>query len=97
MPPTNRDASRLTEQRRNKALNAYYNDWTAAIKSGNPAATAPGKTSAEVVPEIKLGCMACNAVSNEALKISGQTYDRNVSLYGFNPSQGGAGGLTGTS
>jgi hypothetical protein len=65
--------------------------------TGPKVATSPARTSAEVIGEIKLGCMACNAVSNEALKLAGQVYDRNVSLYPFNPSQGGAGGLTGTS
>ena len=97
MPVTIRDASLLTAQRRNKALNAYRNDWAAAIIAGNPSATQPAKTSAEVVAEIKLGCIACNVVSNEARKTSGLSYDPNQSLYPFNPSQGGASGLTGTS
>jgi hypothetical protein len=99
MAPTNRDASRLTEQRRNIALNAYYNDWKSTMNTptGPKVAVAPARTSAEVVAEIKLGCIACNAVSNEALKTSGQVYDHNVSLYPPNRSSGGAHGLTGTS
>ena len=97
MPCTIHDASLLTQKRRNKALNAYYNDWKSATNAGNMAVTGPAKTSAEVVTEIKLGCNACNAVSNEALKNSGAVYDRNVSLYPNNPSRGGPEGLTGSS
>ena len=97
MGTANRDASRLTEQRRNKALNAYYNDWKTSITSGNRVVTSPARTSAEVIAEIKLGCQACNAVANNLLKVTGQVYDTNVSLYPLNPSQGGASGLTGTS
>jgi hypothetical protein len=82
------------------ALNSYYNSWKqASVLSANAnlALKSPGITSAEVISEIKLGCMACNAISNEAAKNTGQPYDQNVSRYPFNPSAGGASGLTGSS
>ena len=100
MGTTVRDASMVTIRKRNIALNSYYQSWKAAtVLSSAPvsATTAPGRTSAELIKEIQLGCTACNAVSNEAAKNAGQTYDRNVSLYPQNPSAGGASGLTGSS
>ena len=97
MPCTIRDASFLTAQRRNKALNSYKNDWLTQVNARNQSLKAPAITGAEVVAEIKLGCVACNAASNEALKNSGAAYDANVSLYPANRSSGGAHGLTGTS
>jgi hypothetical protein len=99
MPCTVRDASLVTTKNRGKALNAYYNDWKNSVGGTTPnsALTPPAMTSAEVVAEIREGCVACNAVSNEAAKVLGQTYDANVSLYPFNPSSSGASGLTGTS
>jgi len=100
MGTTVRDASMVTLKKRNIALNSYYNSWKAAtVLSSAPVAatTGPGRTSAELIKEIQLGCIACNAVSNETAKNAGQAYDRNVSLYPTNPSAGGASGLTGTS
>jgi hypothetical protein len=95
-----RDASSVTIRNRNMALNSYYNSWKeASVLSANAnlALRGPGITSAEVVAEIKLGCTACHAISNEAAKNSGRPYDSNVSRYPFNPSAGGASGLTGSS
>lgn len=99
MPCTVRDASLVTVKNRGIALNAYYNDWKNSVNAANPnaALTPPANTSAEVVAEIREGCVACNAVSNESAKVLGQTYDSNVSLYPANPSAGGASGLSGTS
>ncbi len=59
----NRDASQLTKQRRNIALNSYANNFKAAVLSGNAAASSSAKTSAEVVSEIKLGCIACHTIN----------------------------------
>ena len=100
MPCANRDASTVTTKNRGKALNSYYNDWkTAVVLSSRPNAAliAPAFTSAEVISEIREGCVACNAVSNESAKILGQAYDANVSLYPNNRSRGGASGTTGVS
>ncbi len=99
MPCTIRDASLVTAKNRGIALNAYYNDWKNSVNTTNPnsALTPPANTSAEVVAEIREGCVACNALTNETAKVLGQTYDTNVSLYPANPSSGGASGLTGTS
>ena len=99
MPCTIRDASLVTAKKRGIALNAYYNDWKNSVNTTNPnmALTPPANTSAEVVAEIREGCVACNAVSNEAAKNLGLPYDLNVSLYPANPSAGGASGLTGSS
>ena len=100
MPCTVRDASLVTTKNRGIALNAYYNDWKNSVVNSNrpnAALTPPANTGAEVVAEIREGCVACNALTNETAKILGQTYDRNVSLYPANPSAGGASGLSGTS
>ena len=66
MPTTVYDASLVTVKKRNKALNAYYNDWkskTVLSSNVNSAVKAPAATSAEVIPEIRLGCSACIADS----------------------------------
>lgn len=63
MGVSNRDASQLTKQRRNIALNSYSNNWKTAIAAGMAGATAPALTSAEVVSEIKLGCVACYTIN----------------------------------
>ena len=100
MPCTVRDASSVTIRNRNMALNSYYNSWKEASvlsPNANLALRGPGVTSAEVISEIKLGCMACNAITNEAAKNTGEVYDPNVSRYPFNPSSGGSSGLTGQS
>ena len=96
MPCTVRDASLVTVKNRNKALNAYYNDWknnTVNSTTPNLALNAPAATSQEVIPEIRQGCEACNAVANETNKVLGLTYDTNVALYPPNRSTGGAHGL----
>jgi hypothetical protein len=60
----NRDASVLTQKRRNIAVNAYYESWKASTNSGNSAATGPARASAEVVSEKNLGCTACFVLTN---------------------------------
>lgn len=102
MPCAIRDASMVTLKNRNKALNAYYENWKAATVNATGAAlsqavTPPAATSAEVVAEIREGCSACYAVTNEQNKVLGLTYDTNITLYPDNRSAGGAGGLTGQS
>lgn len=99
MPPTVRDASLVTQRKRNIALNSYYETWKAAtVNSSNPtsALKAPAATGAEVVKQISAGCRACYVLDNEALKEQGLG-DPNVSRYPANPSAGGASGLTGHS
>jgi hypothetical protein len=99
MPPTVRDASLVTQRKRNIALNSYYETWKAAtVNSSNPtsALKAPAATGAEVVKQISAGCRACYVLDNEALKEQGLG-DPNVSRYPANPSAGGASGLTGQS
>ena len=99
MPCTVRDASLVTQRKRNVALNSYYETWKAAtVNSGNPpsALKAPAATGAEVVKQISAGCRACYVLDNEALKEQGLG-DPNVSRYPANPSAGGASGLTGQS
>ena len=75
----NRDASQLTKQRRNIAVNSYSNNWKAAVAAGRAGATAPALTSAEVVSEIKLGCVACHTINGN---------DPNQPRYPYNPSSG---------
>lgn len=99
MPCTVRDASLVTQRKRNVALNSYYETWKAAtVNSSNPtsALKAPAATGAEVVKQISAGCRACYVLDNEALKEQGLG-DPNVSRYPANPSAGGASGLTGQS
>jgi len=76
----NRDASLLTMQRRNKAENAYYNDWKAGVTKGNVALTSPAKSTAEVLTEVKLGCTACTVQDNVT--------DKNLQRYPVNFSSG---------
>ena len=99
MPCTVRDASLVTQRKRNIALNSYYETWKAAtVNSSNPtsALKAPAATGAEVIKQISAGCRACYILDNEALKEQGLG-DPNVSRYPPNPSAGGASGLTGQS
>ena len=99
MPTTVRDASLVTQRKRNMALNSYYETWKAAtVNSSSPtsALKAPAATGAEVVKQISSGCRACYVLDNEALKEQGLG-DPNVSRYPANPSAGGASGLTGQS
>jgi hypothetical protein len=97
MPCTVRDASLVTVRNRNKALNSYYNSWKVATDASVVGVTPPAKTGAEVLTEAKLGCTTCYIEQNERNKDAGEPYDANVSRYPFNPSAGGASGLTGTS
>jgi hypothetical protein len=73
----NRDASQLTKARRNRAENAYSNDWKSAIANGVQVASSPARTSAEVVTEIKLGCVSCFTINGN---------DLNQPRYRANPS-----------
>ena len=77
MGVANRDASQLTKARRNRAENAYSNDWKSAIANGVSAASSPARTSAEVVTEIKLGCVSCFSINGN---------DINQPRYTANPS-----------
>jgi len=96
MGTTNRDSSLITQKRRNIAVNAYYQGFVAA-NGNNGAISKPGQAGAEIVTQGKLGCVACNVLTNNTAKVLGQSYDPNVSLYPPNYSHGGAGGLTGQS
>lgn len=92
-----RDASLVTKRNRNKALNAYYQGWkTATVNSSNanPALTAPAATSAEVVAQIKEGCVACTIYTNSR---AATNPDPNQVLYPFNPSACGAASKSGPS
>jgi hypothetical protein len=80
MGVSNRDASLLTQKKRNIAVNAYYEAWKAGVASGNSAVTGPARSSAELVSEKKLGCIACNVLSN--------TTDANVTRYPTNVTSG---------
>ncbi len=99
MPCAVRDASLVTIRNRNIALNSYYNSWSSAVNGTptNHAVTPPAATSAEVISQIAAGCSACFAVSNDARRLAGETYDANRAVYPNNPSAGGASGLTGSS
>jgi len=80
MGVANRDASLLTQKRRNMAENAYYNGWKAAVNAGgNAALTAPAKAGAEVLSEIKLGCTACTIIAENGSDPNKQRYPTNVS------------------
>jgi hypothetical protein len=99
MPTTVRDASLVTQRKRNMALNSYYETWKAAtVNSSSPVSglKAPAATGAEVVKQISAGCRACYILENEALKEQGLG-NPNLSRYPANPSAGGASGLTGQS
>lgn len=63
MGVANRDASQLTKQRRNIALNSYSNNFKSAVAVGMAGATPPAITSGGVVSEIKLGCVACYTIN----------------------------------
>ncbi len=92
-----RDASLVTVRNRNKALNSYYQGWAAATvnsSNANPALKAPAATSAEVVGQIKLGCVACTIYNNSLLT---PNPDPNQVLYPFNPSACGAASKSGPS
>lgn len=84
MGVTNRDSSLLTMKRRGIAEQSYYTQWKAAVGGAvvQQGLTAPGKVSAEVMSQMKLGCSACEAANGN---------DPNNVPYPFNPSSGGAG------
>jgi hypothetical protein len=67
MGTANRDASQVTVKKRNQAENAYYNDWknvtVLAGGSTNMAVTRPTGAGAQVIAEIKGGCVACYAAT----------------------------------
>ena len=92
-----RDASLVTTRNRNKALNSYYQVWkdnTMLSANPNAALKAPAATSAEVVAQIKLGCVACTIYNNSLLAVNP---DPNQVLYPFNPSACGAASKSGPS
>jgi hypothetical protein len=100
MPTAVRDASLVTLKNRGIALNAYktaFANATMNTATANAALIAPGVTSAETLPQARVGCEACVALDNFNAAALGQTTDPNISRYPFNPSAGGASGLTGTS
>ena len=79
MGVANRDSSLLTQKRRNMAENAYYNGWKAAVAAGNAGLTSPGKSGAEVLSEIKLGCTACTIIEENGSDPNKQRYPANFS------------------
>jgi hypothetical protein len=95
MGTANRDASQITLRNRNRALNAYYQGWTAATVngSGNAALKAPAATGAEVVEQIKAGCVACTIYNNSLVT---PNPDPNQVLYPSKVSRGGATSATST-
>ena len=82
MGVTIRDASLLTQKKRNMAQHAYYDAWKTATNAGNTATTNPARSTAEVLSEISLGCTAC--VVNSSSNV-----DPNMVRYPTNPSSGG--------
>ncbi len=97
MGVTNRDASLITQRNRNRALNSYYEAWKTANVTGsvaNNTMKAPAATSAEVVAQIKAGCVSCTILNNASVT---PNPDPNQVLYPANPSAGGARSLTGSS
>ena len=79
MGVANRDSSLLTQKRRNMAENAYYNGWKAAVAAGGNGFTSPGKSGAEVLSEIKLGCTACTIIEENGSDPNKQRYPANFS------------------
>jgi hypothetical protein len=95
MPTTVRDASLVTMKNRNIALYAYQQSFVSATmntSNANAALTPPAATSAVVVKQVELGCSACDALANWNANVPS-----NNARYPFNPSAGGASGLTGSS
>ena len=79
MGVANRDASLLTQKKRNIAENSYYNGWKAAVASGNVSVTGPARSSAEVLSEIKLGCTACTILAEDGSDPNKKRYPNNFS------------------
>ena len=79
MGVANRDASLLTQKRRNMAENAYYNGWKAAVAAGSTALTGPARAGAEVLSEIKLGCTACTILQENGSDPNKTRYPANFS------------------
>ncbi len=95
MPCTVRDASLVTKKNRDIAVASYQASFVAATMNtpnANAALTPPAATSAEVVKQVQLGCMACDALANWNANIPS-----NNARYPFNPSAGGASSVTATS
>ena len=68
MSCTVRDASLITKNNRNKAVNAYYNQWKDATMNTTSVNSSliqgPAGAGAQVVSEIKLGCEQCVKLNN---------------------------------
>ena len=79
MGVANRDASLLTQKRRNMAENAYYVGWKAAVAAGGTALTGPARAGAEVLSEIKLGCTACTIIAENGSDPNKTRYPANFS------------------
>jgi hypothetical protein len=79
MGTANRDASLVTAQKRNVAINSYASDWySATITSTTPnkALAKPGATGAEIISQIYSGCEECTNISKAGS-------DPNVGPYAF--------------
>lgn len=67
MGTANRDASEVSKRNRNKAQNAYYEQWknvtVTPVDGVSHAVTRPTGAGAAVVSEIRLGCTACFAAT----------------------------------
>jgi hypothetical protein len=67
MGTANRDASEVSKRNRNKALNAYYEQWknvtVTPVDGVSHAVTRPTGAGAAVVSQIGLGCTACYAAT----------------------------------
>lgn len=67
MGTANRDASEVSKRNRNKAENAYYQQWknvtVTPVDGVSQAVTRPTGAGARVVAEIGLGCTACYAAT----------------------------------
>lgn len=67
MGTANRDASQITVKNRNKAVNAYYQEWknvTVTPTAGiSQAVTRPTGAGAAVISQIGLGCTSCFAAT----------------------------------
>lgn len=87
-----RDASLVTERNRNKALSSYNVQFqNATMLSANPnqaLIAGPCGMSAEVVAQVKLGCIACEQLTNPTTEHP---------VYMFNPTPCGAASKSGPS
>jgi hypothetical protein len=87
-----RDASLVTVRNRNKALSSYNVQFqNATMLSSNPNHTliaGPAGNSAEVLTQVKLGCIACEQLTNPTTEHP---------VYMFNPTPCGAASKSGPS